>query len=55
MGLPRMVLEARTKLGGGATPEQVAEELRHAGTAVPLDDIRKVWDEGHQDDQGTGA
>lgn len=47
-GLPRLVLEIRTHLGPGATPEQVADEVRARGfPAVPTEDVRQVWDEGH--------
>ncbi len=48
VGLPRMVLEARTRLGPTATPEQVARELQNHGVDTTADIVRKVWDEGHQ-------
>ena len=47
MGLPRMVLEARTRMGPDATPEQVAEELKAGGLDTDLESVRAVWDEGH--------
>jgi hypothetical protein len=46
LGLPRMVIEARTRLGPEATPERVAEELRAGGVETDADAIRQVWDEG---------
>lgn len=46
MGLPRMVIEARTRMGAAATPEKVAEELRAGGVDTTADAIRQVWGEG---------
>jgi hypothetical protein len=47
-GLPRLVLEIRTRLGAKASPEQVAAELRAGGLpAVSDEDVRQLWDEGH--------
>ena len=53
-GLPRMVLEARSRLGPAATPEQVAGELQEKGIsdATPQA-VRDVWDESdRQGDSG---
>ncbi|MBX9582999.1 MAG: hypothetical protein K2X87_22060 [Gemmataceae bacterium] len=47
MGLPRLVLEARTRIGPDATPEQVAEELKAGGVDTDVESVRAVWDEGH--------
>lgn len=47
LGLPRMVIEARTRLGPDATPERVAAELKAGGVDATADAIRQVWDEGH--------
>lgn len=49
LSLPRMVLEARLRLGPDVTPEQVAEELRGRGVDTTVEAVRDVWDEGHQD------
>jgi hypothetical protein len=46
-GLPRMVLETRTRLGPSVTPEQVTKELQSKGVQTTLEDVRSVWDEGH--------
>lgn len=47
-GLPRLVLEIRTRLGATATPEQVAAEVRASGLQMATDEeVRQVWDEGH--------
>ena len=47
-GLPRLVLEIRARLGPGATPEQVAAEVRAGGIRMATDEeVRQVWDEGH--------
>ena len=47
-GLPRLVLEIRTRLGAKATPEQVAAEVRANGVPdVTVEDVRQLWDEGH--------
>ena len=47
-GLPRLVLEARVRLGPGATPAQVAAAIRAGGAWMATDEeVRQVWDEGH--------
>jgi hypothetical protein len=47
-GLPRLVLEARTRLGPDATPEAVADDLRARGVPdVGVSEVRQLWDEGH--------
>ena len=47
-GLPSLVLEVRARLGGNATPEQVAAEVRAAGYPNTSDgDVWQLWDEGH--------
>lgn len=47
-GLPRLVLEARARLGPDATPEGVADDLRARGVpGVSVDAVRQLWDEGH--------
>ena len=47
-GLPRLVLEIRARLGGNASPEQVAAEVRANGLPNTSDeDVRQLWDEGH--------
>ena len=47
-GLPQMVLLARMRLGPGATPEQVADEVRASGCGgATVEDVRHLWDEGH--------
>lgn len=47
-GLPRLVLEERTRLGASATPEQIARALQDRGlTEATADAVREVWDEGH--------
>ena len=47
-GLPSLVLEIRARLGGNASPEQVAAEARAAGFPNTSDqDVRQLWDEGH--------
>ena len=46
--LPRLVLEARVRLGPDATPEQVADDVRAQGfPEVTVEDVRQLWDEGH--------
>lgn len=47
IGLPRMVLETRTRMGPDATPERVARELQDRGVDTTIDAVRNVWDEGH--------
>ncbi|MBA4062687.1 MAG: hypothetical protein C0501_03075 [Isosphaera sp.] len=44
ISLKRMVTEARTRLGAGVTPEQVAAELRARGIDTTADAVRGVWD-----------
>ena len=47
-GLPRLVLEARVRLGPNANPEHVAEEVRaHGVPGVTDEDVRQLWDSGH--------
>lgn len=46
MGLPRMVIEARARMGPEATPEKVAEELKAGGVDTTADAVRQLWDEG---------
>jgi hypothetical protein len=47
-GLPTLVLEIRARLGGNASPEQVAAEVRANGLPDVSDaDVRQLWDEGH--------
>jgi len=46
-GLPRMVLETRTRMGPDATPERVARELQDRGVDTTVDAVRNVWDVGH--------
>ena len=47
-GLPRLVLEARVRLGSDASPEQVANDVRAQGfPGVKLEEVRQLWDEGH--------
>jgi hypothetical protein len=47
-GLPRLVLEVRTRLGPEATPEQVTEEVRANGIPeATVEQVRQLWDEGH--------
>ncbi len=47
-GLPRLVLEARARLGPEATPERVTEEVRtHGVPGVTVEEVRQLWDEGH--------
>src|SRR4051794_35527079 len=47
-GLPTLVLEIRARLGGNASPEQVAAEVRANGLPdVSDEDVRQLWDEGH--------
>ncbi len=46
-GLPRLVLEARARLGPDATPERVAEEVRAYVPRVTDEEVRQLWDEGH--------
>ncbi len=47
-GLPRLVLELRTRLGPRATPEQVTEEVRANGIPdAMVEQVRQLWDEGH--------
>ena len=46
-GLPRLVLEARTRLGPTVTPEQVTRELQAKGVRTTVEDVRSVWDEGN--------
>lgn len=47
-GLPRLVLEARVRLGAGATPEEVTDDVRAQGfPEVTVEGVRQLWDEGH--------
>ena len=46
-GLPRLVLEARVRLGPDATPEEVADDLRGQLPKVTTAQVRDAWDEGH--------
>jgi hypothetical protein len=47
-GLIRQVLEARTRLGPAATPEEIVEDLHGRGLAtVTVAEVRDLWDEGH--------
>ncbi|QJW95252.1 hypothetical protein [Frigoriglobus tundricola] len=47
-GLPRLVLEARARLGPEATLEQVTEEVRANGIPhASVEQVRQLWDEGH--------
>ncbi len=47
-GLPLETLETRLRLGPGATPEQVAEDIRGRGlVGVTVEEVRSLWDEGH--------
>ncbi len=46
LGVPRMVTEARTRLGPDTTAEQVFEELKQRGLDVTLDDVKTGWDRG---------
>lgn len=43
-GVPRMVMEARDRMGADATAEQVAEELKQRGLEVTLADVQAAWD-----------
>ncbi|MEO2089026.1 MAG: hypothetical protein ABGY75_05955 [Gemmataceae bacterium] len=43
LGLPRMVLESRSRRGPAATPAEVCEELHAAGVAVTVDEVKGVW------------
>lgn len=47
LGLVRMVIEARDRLGKDATPERVADELRAGGVGASLEDVRTCWDKGY--------
>jgi hypothetical protein len=47
LGLPRLVLEARVRLGPEATPETVADYLRGQMPEISSDQVKDVWDEGH--------
>lgn len=47
MGLPRMVLDVRAKMGGNVTPEQVVSELQACGVNITVAEVEAVWDEGH--------
>jgi hypothetical protein len=48
VGLPRLVLEIRARLGAKASPEEVAAEVRASGLPdVSDEDVRQLWDEGH--------
>ncbi len=45
-GLPRMVIEAHSRLGPDCSPEQVAGELQQRGLEVTVDEVRAVWPPG---------
>jgi hypothetical protein len=45
-GLPRLVCEAHARLGGNATPEQVAADLKARGIDTCVDDVKACWPEG---------
>ena len=44
IGVGRMVLEARTRMGAACTPEEVLAELRARGVEVTEDQVRQFWD-----------
>ena len=46
LGVPRMVTEARGRLGPDSTAEQVLAELKARGLDVTLDDVKSGWDRG---------
>jgi len=46
-GLPRLVLEARVRLGSAVTPEEVADDLRGQVPEITTAQVRDLWDEGH--------
>ena len=45
-GLPRLVLESRSRLGLDASVEKVIAELKERGLDVTDDDVRRCWDRG---------
>jgi hypothetical protein len=47
-GLPRLVLEARVRLGPDTTPEEVTDDVRAQGfPEVTVEGVRQLWDKGH--------
>jgi hypothetical protein len=42
LGLKRMVIEARDRLGTGATPEAIAAELKARGITAGTDEVRRL-------------
>ena len=44
IGVGRMVMEARTRLGDAATPEAVLAELQGRGVEVTAEQVRRQWD-----------
>jgi hypothetical protein len=46
IGVGRMVMEARTRLGDGATPADVLRELQARGVEVTADDVGRFWEAG---------
>jgi len=45
LSLQRLVQEARGRLGPGADPQTVLDDLRASGLDVARADITRVWDE----------
>ena len=45
-GLPRLVMETRSRLGLDAPVDKVMAELKERGLDVSEDDVKKVWDRG---------
>jgi hypothetical protein len=45
LSLPRLVHEARARLGPGATPDAVLADMRQRGLDVTRDDVVRGWDE----------
>lgn len=46
LGLPRMVLESRLRLGPNATPTAVCREIQAAGLDVTESEVQTVWTQG---------
>lgn len=43
MGLPRLVIETRARLGPTATPEQVLADLKARDIDTTLEEVRSLW------------
>lgn len=46
LGLPRQVSESRLRIGPGATPADVLDELKAAGLDVTEEQVEDVWETG---------